>query len=90
MFLKAGRFEIEIREDAFVCLEEGKTSHFCEWSRLDPGLQKTFRDLRLDLLKVMNDFLRSEKNQAFLGVSETYEDTPIECNLSTRDKTDQP
>lgn len=74
MFLKTEGFELEIREDAFVCFEEGSTSHFCEWSRLDPALQETFLDLRRQCREVMQRFLNSEKGRLFLGLSETYED----------------
>ncbi len=74
--IKSGGFELEISEDVFVCLEEGETSHFCEWSRLDDSLQETFKGLRNEISKVMEDFLRSEKSRAFLALSERYGDLP--------------
>ena len=75
MLIKASGFELEIREDAFVCLEEGETSHFCEWSRMDADLRKIFLGLQNDLSKVMADFLRSDKTRGFFALSDRYEDS---------------
>ncbi|MFZ2447199.1 MAG: hypothetical protein WAW37_12645 [Syntrophobacteraceae bacterium] len=86
MFVKSGRFELEISEEVFVCLEEGEMSHFCEWSRLDDGLQETFKGLRQEISKVMEDFLHSEKSRAFLALSETYGDLPRGSKGCTRGK----
>ncbi len=72
MLLNVNGIEIEIREDAFVCIDDGNASRFCEWENLTPALQEVFRTLRQDLSKKMQDFLTSGDCTAFSAVSEEY------------------
>jgi hypothetical protein len=79
MLLKTKNLEIEIREDAFVCVEDDDTSNFCEWKDLDPQLREKFSTIRKELLKVMETFATSEDRQNFKKISEEYKKDPAAC-----------
>lgn len=79
MLLRIEGLELEIQEDLFVCLDNGTTSRFCEWKRLAPGLQETFKLLEKELKGVIETFMQSDLRIAFDTVSEEYADGRVEC-----------
>jgi hypothetical protein len=72
MLLKTKDFELEIRENAFVCLEDEAATNFCEWQYLDPHLREKFSRIRRELLEVMEAFVTSDDRQNFRRLSEEY------------------
>ncbi len=82
MVLNLEGFEIEIRGDSFVCIDDGAKSLFCAWRDLDPKLQNAFRALTAELEVVVERFVTSESKAAFDKVAEKYEDL-LPCNNLT-------
>ncbi len=84
MLLDVDGVEVEIREDLFVCIENGNESRFCEWQTLTPDLRKAFLDLKEDLAKKVEEFLHSANNPAFMAISEGYKVNGLEKGCSDR------
>ncbi|MHC1724541.1 MAG: hypothetical protein AB9866_00710 [Syntrophobacteraceae bacterium] len=76
MLLNVGEIEIEIREEAFVCIDRSDASCFCEWEQLSPELQEAFREFRKDMMNRLQELLASEHGPAFLALAEEYKIAP--------------
>ncbi len=79
MVLNLEGFEIEIRGDSFVCIDDGAKSLFCAWRDLDPRLQDAFKALATELEVVVVKFVTSDNKAAFDAVAEHYDDFCDPC-----------
>ncbi len=79
MILKVGDVELEIAEEQFVCLENGASSHFCEWKYLDPKLKEKFKGLAGQLSAIMQEFMQSNDSARFTDLSEEYINQKPSC-----------
>jgi|WetSurMetagenome_2_1015567.scaffolds.fasta_scaffold1113562_1 hypothetical protein len=79
MRLNLEGFEIEIRGDSFVCIDDGAKSLFCAWSDLDPNLQDAFKALAAEIEITVEKFFSSDDKTAFDAVADEYEDPHYPC-----------
>lgn len=76
MLLDVGGMEIEIREEAFVSIDQSEASCFCEWEQLTPELQLAFKEFRKDVIRKLQELLASDQGSTFLALAEQYRRTP--------------
>ncbi len=75
MLLNVGGMEIEIREEAFVCIDQSEASCFCEWEQLTPELQQAFKEFRKEVIRKVQELLASDQGSTFLSLAEQYRRT---------------
>ncbi len=74
MRLRVGERELEIAKETFVCFTDGEKTQFCEWSSLDPDLQRAFSTIKRILSGTLSTFVTSKTKSAFDQVAEEYID----------------
>ena len=72
MVLNVEGFEIEIRGDNFVCIDDGAKAKFCEWKYLDPTVQERFRTIKDEILVILENFITSDTKSIFDSAAEQY------------------
>ncbi len=68
-----GRFELEIRENAFVCVEDETMTFFCEWKEMDPELQHEFKAMKQQVAEIIKKALNSGVKAGFRVVVDDCE-----------------
>jgi len=79
MVLNLEGFQIEIRGDSFVCIDDGGKSLFCAWRDLDARLQDAFKKLAAAIEITVEKFVSSDDKAAFDAVADEYEDPHYPC-----------
>jgi hypothetical protein len=72
MVLSMEGFQIEIRGDNFVCIDDGARTNFCEWKYLDPLIQDRFKAIKSEILVVLENFITSDEKSIFDSAAERY------------------
>ncbi len=72
MVLNVEGFEIEIRGNDFVCINDGAKTNFCEWKHLDSSVQERFRAIKSEILVILENFITSEEKSIFDSTAEQY------------------
>ena len=72
MLLNMEGFEIEIRGNNFVCINDGAKTNFCEWKYLDPTVQERLRAIKSEILVILEDFITSDAKSVFDSTAEQY------------------
>lgn len=72
MVLSLEGFQIEIRGDNFVCIDDGARTNFCEWKYLDPSVQDRFNAIKGEILVILENFITSETKSIFDSAAEKY------------------
>jgi hypothetical protein len=68
-----GRFELEIRENAFVCVEDEAMTFFCEWKDMDPETQNKFKAMKQQVTEIIIKALNSGAKAGFRVVIDDCE-----------------
>jgi hypothetical protein len=71
------RFELEISENAFICIEDESRTYIWEWKTMDPELLDTFMAIRQEVREIIKRALSSDAKAGFGFVAEdigNYED----------------
>ncbi len=72
MVLNVEGFEIEIRGNDFVFIDDGARANFCEWKHLDPSVQERFRAIKNEILVILENFITSDEKSIFDSSAEQY------------------
>ena len=67
------RFELEIRENAFVRVEDETMKYFCEWKNMVPELQDAFVAMKQEAREIIKWALSSDAKIGFFVVAEDYQ-----------------
>lgn len=81
MLINIKGFELEIKEDLFVSVENDTMSQFCEWRSLDENTRQSFRELEREISRLLEKFMASDQRVAFDAVSEKYGAEETECRM---------
>ncbi len=72
MVLSMEGFQIEIRGDNFVCIDDGSRKNFCEWKHLDPSIQDRFKAIKGEILVILENFITSDAKSIFDSAAEKH------------------
>ncbi len=72
MVLNIDGFEVEIREDSFVKINDGTNIGFCEWASMAPELKDAFSGLKARIEVALENFVMSGNKYSFDAVAERH------------------
>jgi hypothetical protein len=67
------RFELEISENAFICVEDGSRTYIWDWKNMDPELLDTFMAIRQGVREIIKGALSSDAKAGFGLVAEDFD-----------------